>query len=178
MRVSLCLSFTPVALAALLGGCGDAEVLVVTFGTGKYAPPVEVDTRCDNGGCDGSEQIEVRIKVEDDAPGSDAEVEILQYRVDYSLFSVEGEVPYYANVTSVRVAAEEPAEFNVRAAGQRQRDRITSQFGYDQIDGIGTLTLAGYDQDNEIVLAEAQFDILFGDFVDDTGSDTEMGEAQ
>lgn len=160
--------------ALLAAGCEPpptSELLYITFGSGELAPPVEVDTLCDNGGCDGLEQLEAELHFQDhDLLNPDAQVEILQYQVQYDLFAfdeeAEGEaLPFYANLTSVRVDLGESTAFNVRAAGERQRDWVRSRFGSDQVDGVGTLTLAGFDHRNEVVQVDVEFDIAFGDFV-------------
>jgi hypothetical protein len=151
-----------VVLFAAVCGCNVAVDMSVTLGSGGHAAPVHVDTRCQNGGCGAADQLEVHVSVQSDDIPNPA-VEILQYRVDYDLPDVLELVPYYASATSVDVSAEAPATFNVRAAGERQREWIVSG-GYDRIDGTGTLTLAGYDQDDKVRTAEASFDIVFGDF--------------
>lgn len=146
-----------------------SDLLRITYGSGEHAPPVLVDVNCNNGGCDGLEQLEAELTFEEGTGfiPSDATVEILQYRVDYDLdgLEVEEQPPFYAGVTTVLVTVGETVTFNVRAAGQRQRDWMLSHFGADQFDGEATITLAGYDHRNEIVFADAPFDISFGDFV-------------
>jgi len=157
-----------------LFGCADEAKLSITFGTGQYGPPIGVDTRCDNGGCEGPVQLEVQVSVEaKDHPN--AAFEILQYRVDYDLSGVEEQVPYFAGVTSLNVSADTPATLNVHAAGERQREWVLSRYGYDSIDGTATLTLAGYDQDDKVITSEAPFDIQFGDFPSGGGGDKDGG---
>ncbi len=158
------------------------DLLSITYGTGEFAPPVRVDVACETGGCDGLEFLEVELTFEDhDLLPTTAEVEILQYRVDYFLPALgtevtdteatngEGEpleVPYYAGTTSQVVPIDETVTFVVRAAGQVQREWVRAQVGTSQIDGIGTLTLAGYDHRNATVEVSEDFDISFGDFVE------------
>lgn len=164
---------TVVGIAALgVTGCEPSDTsdqLRITFGAGEYAPPVEADTLCSNGGCDGFEQLEAQLDF--DSGGSftsaDAYVEILQYKVEYRLYEVDEQPPYFASETSVICNIDEPVTFNVLTVGQAQRDFIRSRLGTDQFDGTATLTLAGYDQRNGVVEVDADFTISFADFVDD-----------
>jgi len=166
---------TVVGITALgVTGCQPSETsdqLRISFGTGEFAPPVEADTLCSNGGCDGFEQVEAQLDFDSGGSftSSDAYVEILQYRVDYDLAGVDDEEqpPFYANETSVICNIDEPATFNVLTVGQTQRDYVRSHFGTEQIDGTATLTLAGYDHRNGVVQVDANFAISFADFVDD-----------
>lgn len=157
-----------------LSACDEAAGLDVSFGSGQYAPPVQVDTRCDNGGCETPAYLEVEVSIGGE-PRADAVVEILQYRVDYDLAGVGEEVPFFAAATILTVSAGTPATFNVLAAGDRQRDWILTEFGYESLEGTAKLTLAGYDQDDEVIMADARFDIGFGDFQDDSGAEGEDG---
>lgn len=169
---------TVLSLTALSSaGCEPAptsELLRITFGSGEFAPPVEADTLCANGGCDGFEQLEAQLEFDSDGAfiSGDAYVEIAQYRVDYDLAGVDDEdqPPYYANETSVLCDVDETVTFNVLTVGQVQREFVRSRFGTQAIDGTGTLTLAGYDHRNAIVQVEASFAISFADFVDDGGA--------
>jgi hypothetical protein len=161
-----------VGVAALATtGCQNPDtssMLSITFGPGEFAPPVEVDSNCSNGGCDGLEELEARLTFDQQGfVSGTAQVEILEYRVDYSLYGLDTDKqpPYYAGLTDVLVDVGSTADFNVRAAGTRQRDWVALRYGTEQLDGTGTLTLAGYDQLNNLVHVEADFDISFGDFV-------------
>src|SRR5574341_2551651 len=87
------------ALWIVLLGCEPTAELSVTIGD-----PVEVDTRCDSGCND--QAMEVQVSLAEDARAN-AEVEILQYRVEYELSGVE-EVPFYADRTSLNVSVDEP----------------------------------------------------------------------
>ena len=140
----------------------------MTLGSGQGAAAVDVDTRCENGGCDSLEQVEASVSI--DAHGhADAAIEILQYRVDYDLVGVAEQVPYYASETNLTVSADTAATLTVNAAGERQREWIIARFGFDQLQGTATLTLAGYDQDDNVKQAEAEFAIRFGDLEDGSG---------
>jgi hypothetical protein len=163
-------SFIAMVIALSGSGCGGAIELDVSVT--EPATRVEVDTRCDNGGCDVPAQVEVEVSIKnDDQPG--ATVEILQYRVDYDLIDAEGQVPFHAGAARWSVGAGTPATFLVPAAGQRQREEILTLFGYVRVDATGTLTLAGYDQDDEVVTGAAQFAIGFGDFEGGVGGEGE-----
>jgi hypothetical protein len=149
-------SFTALLLPFFVG-CADVD-LDITLG----ASQVEVDTRCETE-CGGSDQLQVDVGISNEGR-RDSAVEIRQYRVDYELLDVQGQVPFYADEMLQEVTVESPATFSVRAAGSIQREWIVKQFGYDRIDGTATLTLAGHDEDDQLVLAEASFAIAFGDF--------------
>src|SRR5512140_3617391 len=88
-------------LAGLLGaGCEltpTEDLLSISFGTGASAPPIEVDTLCGNGGCDQAAEIEAVLAYDDDGTvEDDAELEVLQYRVDFEMGGVTETVPFYA----------------------------------------------------------------------------------
>ncbi len=148
----------------------NSERLSISFGAGELAPPVEVDIRCENGGCDSRDQLEASIywDAAQTVDPTTAQVEILEYKVEYELFDVPDAVPYYANVTSVVVPPYAPVAFIIKSAGSAQRDFVRDLSPALPLDGIGTLTLAGYDHRNTIVEFSVDFDISFFDFVDDT----------
>lgn len=149
-------------------GCqpDTSSLLSITYGNGQYAPPVRVDTVCDNGGCDGLEQLDATLTFDQQAfVSGTAQVEILQYRVDYALNGLTDQPPYYAGRTDVLCDVGASQDFNVRAAGQAQRDWVYARYLGQQVDGHATLTLAGYDELNNQVEVSADFDISFGDFV-------------
>ena len=147
------------------------EALSISYGSGEFAPPVEADILCSNGGCDGLEQVEVQLTYDREAAGfapSDAFVEILQYRVQYAFRGDDpgAAPPDYAADTVVICTVDETVSFNIRAVGQVQREFVLAHYGTDQIDLRGTLELAGYDYRNASVLVSGDFDISFADFVD------------
>lgn len=163
-----------IALLIPCFGCAEDAKLSIEINGGQ---PVEVDTRCDNGGCDEPVHVEALLSIKgDDHPN--ATVEIFQYRVVYDLSGVE-DVPYHAATTNLDVSVTAPATLTAVAASERQRAWVLSEVGYDRVEGTATLELAGYDQDDEVVLAEAEFEILFGDSdgttSGDAGSDTDGG---
>lgn len=165
-----------VSLALFAFGCSGAVELDVGLASGASGAPVQVDTRCDNGGCESGDRVDLVVGIRnDDQPA--ATVEVQQYRVSYDLPDVAPEVvPYFAAELEVSIVAGSPATLSVKAVGQRQREWILSRAGYDQIDGTATVTLAGYDQDDEVVEAQVDFAIAFGDFVTDPGSQGEGEE--
>jgi len=150
------------------------DLLLITFDDSANAPPVEVDVVCINGGCDPLDLVATLTFEQHDLLSSSAEVEILQYKVEYDIASdaEAEEPPFYANYTSVLVALGESASFTVVAVGQSQRDWVFEEYGGGTIDSaIGRLTLAGFDHKNEVVEVDAQFAIRFGDFVDNDPAD-------
>jgi hypothetical protein len=154
-------------------GCeppATGDQLVITFDDDENAPPLDVDLLC-YGECDPVELTATLTFKEHDLLPEDAEVQIVQYKVEYDLSDEEGaeEPPFYANLTSVLVNMGESASFTVVAVGQRQREWVLQNYGPNLIDqGIGTLALAGFDHMNEVVEVDVTFSpIRFANFDDD-----------
>jgi len=61
----------------------------------------------------------------------------------------------------------ETVSFNISAAGEAQRSFVGARTD-EPVSGVATLTLAGYDHQNEIVLVTADFEVVFGDFTTET----------
>jgi hypothetical protein len=147
--------------------------LAISFGSGDLAPPVQVDTRCENGGCDEREELEAKLYWDADqsVDATTARVEIRQYMIEIRLlgenYADEDLVPPYASVTSVFAVPYEDTTFNVKTIGDVQRDIIRDLAPSNPLDGIGTLTLEGYDNRNIQVTVSTQFDMSFYDFVDE-----------
>ncbi len=151
-----------------LAACQPSSVsdqLFITFGSGENSPPAQIDMDCETEDCDGSEVVGVEVTwgAASSAP-EDATVELEQYRIDYYLPALgDEEVPYFAGVLSAVVPVGETVSFNVRAAGEPQREFVRARTD-DPIDGVATITVAGYDHRNEIVQVSADFEVVFGDF--------------
>jgi hypothetical protein len=139
------------------------DQMVLTFA--PYSTPVTVDVKCENGGCSGEERISAKVAFDPDTYVPEGtRVEFEQYRVEYDLADVEDEVPYFANPLDLVVLPEETTAFYVYAAGQTQRDFVREAVGLETVRGTALLTLAGYDNQDEQVFLEKEFDISFGDF--------------
>jgi len=152
-------------------GCeppASEDLLLITFDDSENAPPLDIDVVCVNGGCEPLDLTATLTFQEDDLLLGTAEVEILQYKVEYDIEDdpeVE-EPPPYANYTSVLVPLGESSSFSVVAVSQAQRDWVYDEYGSELIDdAFGVLTLAGFDHLNEVVEVDAQFAVRFGDFV-------------
>ncbi|MBN2800842.1 MAG: hypothetical protein JXX28_17025 [Deltaproteobacteria bacterium] len=140
---------------------------MLSFGSGSYAPPVEVDTVFAEGESFSLPELEVQVEYLAPATTS-ASVEIpsvafSQFRVDYDL-GLDAEVPFYANVISERVEQGGYTSVRIRAVGVDQVRWVNSRFAGAPVGGIATLTLAGYDSDDNVVLVDTLFDIAFADY--------------
>jgi hypothetical protein len=163
-------AYVAAVFGLVLGACQDAssDILIITFSNGAAA---FVDTQCANGGCDGPDRVAVELAFnEGEEPPEDAEIEILQYRVDYKLnLADQGSdeeataMPFFAAETQTVVTLAQPGLMTIQAAGNRQRDYMVANYGTQQVDAVGTLTVAGFDQRNEIVQVSATFNITFAD---------------
>jgi len=155
-------------------GCGapaTVDLLRIGFGGGLGAPPIQVDSDCSNGGCAELPALTGQLTYDADiASTAEDYVEILQYRVDYQLAAPNDQVamPYFAGHLSLMVPVGETLDFNVAAAADRQRDLIRTRLPGQSVSGTATLMLAGYDLKNEQVFPKAEFEIFFGDFVDES----------
>lgn len=168
VRKLVCCLIPTLLVTAACGPSATEDALAITFGSGAGAPPVQVDVDCLNGGCESIEELAGELTYSDEeATAVDAEVEILQYRIDYALAAPHDDVdlPYFAGHVALTVKVGETVGFNVVAAGEKQRQFILARYPDDQLRGTATLTLAGYDQQNEQVFPRADFDIYFDDFV-------------
>lgn len=121
-----------------------------------------VDTTCEVT-CGGEDQISVLIDYPDRQYIEDEVIELVQYRVDYDVPLVPGEIPYFAGTLGVSLAPGNGTTLALTAAGSRQRDFVGERVGGDNVAGTATLTLAGYDWDDAQLLIEGEFDIRFGD---------------
>ena len=90
----------------------------------------------------------------------DDEVVLEQFRVDYALEGVD-DVPYLAGVLEQHVRPDDDASFTVLLAGSAQREHVGSESPDDDVEGRATLTLAGYDSDDEQVFVEQEIAIRF-----------------
>lgn len=143
-----------------------ADSISLGFGSGGYSPPIEVDTVIDEGQSLDLPEIEVEVTYAAPATATTTEVPtvtFLQYRVDYDL-GLESEVPFYASVMSVTVEQGSTGTALLRAVGIEQLEWMGDRFAGAPVGGIATLTLAGYDHRDEVVLVETRFDIAFANY--------------
>ena len=162
-----CVLVVGVLALGFAGGCdSDAveDTLRVRLDLGQ---PLTVDTFCE-GGCAGADELTVRIEYPDypaELQPRDEWVDFEQFRIDYALSTLDDEVPFFAGTSSVTVAPGDQASFSVTVAGSPQRAFVYDAIGGELAAGHATLTLAGYDWDNNQVFIERDFDIRFVDVV-------------
>lgn len=132
--------------------------------------PVLVDVDCDADACGGTSTVDVEVTFEEHPLISDeAELELLQYRVDYDVPDLaEGEeIPYFASDRiNLVVLVGEPASATLDVAGTTQRAWADSRLPNEEVAGTAVVTLAGYDHRNAIVELQSEpFDVRFDDYV-------------
>ena len=154
-------------------GCGSdsaAERLVLALGDGGGV--LLVDTTCE-ATCGGDDQIAVRIDYPDRQYVDDEVIELTQYRVDYDVRLVPGDIQYFAGMLGVSLAPGSGTTVTLTVAGTEQRKYVREHIDDEIVAGTATLMLAGYDWDNAQVFVEREFDIRFGDLaLGDTAAGT------
>jgi hypothetical protein len=154
------------AIVFALAGCAPDSIekhLSLTFA--PYSEPVKIDTNCDNGGCSEDEDITARLAFDSDSTlAEETAVEIEQYQVEYTLTGLSEPVHYFAAPLSLTVTLDKDGTFSFCPAGYAQREAIYQAVGNKTVSGEATLRLAGYDDQNEVVIIEKHFEISFGDF--------------
>lgn len=149
-------------LPVLLLACDDPTVgdqLTVT--ARPNGGSLQVDDRC-NPACAGADSVDVQIAYAKGTTPQQGNVQLLQYRVDYTLTGVRGDVPFYAGQTSFDLPPGGNQTQTVRAVGSAQRDFVRQAAGDAVVTGTAKLTLAGYDYDNRQVTIDAVFEVSFG----------------
>lgn len=160
-------------LGLVVVGCGGSVADITTISFAEST--VNVDSNC-VGGC-GGDALEVTVALaEDISAGPGAEIELQQYRVDYTIaaLSEEGEeVPYFAAAFPEGTVAEFASELSVslQPAGNSQRAWVYTRAGSSVISATAVLTLEGYDHRNELVqITSPAFTVTFSDVSADSGS--------
>ena len=164
-----------IQLSWLLGGllgCGKTTADVATLSLDDA--DVSIDSRCPDESCqDDAPVLSISIP-EDITVGSSASLELVQYRVDYSLPDITGgdAVPFFAEALSAEtIAFSETLDVDLTAAGDKQRDYVYDLVGGDVTSGTATLTLLAYDEVDALVELSLEFDVTFADYTATT--DTE-----
>lgn len=117
-----------------------------------------VDLSCES--CQTS--ISVNVFFDPDAYVADEdEVVLEQYRVDYDLEALDDAPPFLAGVLEQHVRPDDDASFVINVAGSAQREHVREQSEGDDVEGRATLTLAGYDSDDQQVFVEQTIAIRF-----------------
>lgn len=164
---------TSLLLGLVVVGCNGsvADITEITF----TEPTVRVDSNC-VGGC-GGDTLEVTLSLaEDISAGASAELDLQQYRVDYTISALADdgeEVPYFAAAfpEDTVIGFGEELVFSVSPAGNSQRAWVYTRAGSATIAASAVLTLEGYDQRNELVqVTSPAFNINFYDVEAGSGS--------
>ncbi|MED5369988.1 MAG: hypothetical protein VX899_03155 [Myxococcota bacterium] len=97
---------------------------------------------------------------------SDAAFVFAQYRVDYALDD-GSTVDFYADTLDGSVAEGEYVDFNFTVSGRTQRAYVFETYGSEEVYGTATLTVEGYDWNDEVWSPEpATFDFVFRNIAD------------
>lgn len=80
---------------------------------------------------------------------SEDQVELLQYRVDYDIPDLRAKVPFFAAETAITLRPGGRVQISLPLVGRKQRSALTSGVTQLPMEGLVTLTLAGYDPQNE-----------------------------
>jgi hypothetical protein len=161
-------------LGALIGCSGStADVAILSLSD----TDVSVDSRCLSSACqDDTPTLTISIP-EDITVGSSASLELVQYRVDYTLpdLSADGTVPFFAAALDTQtVEFAGSATIDITPASDQQRDWVYALVGGAVVDGTATMTLQAYDELDELVSLSLDFDIIFADLAGvTTSSDTD-----
>lgn len=162
-------------LPMILGACEDGSYLEEYLEVGLLDDTAQVDTVCDNGGCEEPAQLSFSLSLDyDNALPENDEVELLQYKVEYTAAGLSGKIPPFAGPAQIIARNGSSVPITLQVAGTQQREFVYNHIGGRKMRGTATLTLAGYDEKNERVDAEFGFSIRFGDYV--TNSPTPSGE--
>ena len=150
----------------LLTGCSTDFADFATLSTDGAT--VLIDVNCDTDTCAGDE-VSFTLELAEHLSWGDEGMyaEFLQYRVDYTLDSVE--VDYFASAMSVTVAAADATTFSLALAGSDQR-RTIGTLTDDVIAGEAIVTLEGYDPLNNTVQVSTTIPIQFEDIVGEAAS--------
>lgn len=151
------------SVCGVLGGCGGTTADVATLVLDDA--DVSVDTLCPSA-CAGDTPLLTVSIPEDITIGSSASLELVQYRVDYALPSLSGagEVPFFAaELGALAVAFAGSTAFALDPAGDQQRDWVYAQVGGEGVEGVATVTIAAYDEQDALVNLSLDFDITFAD---------------
>ena len=159
--------------ATLSTGCatGAADMLEITL---LDDLPVSVDTVCTDTPCEG-DGVEAELTF-DPALGADDEAyfTVEQYRVDYTFVNTGEEAPFYADDLDLEIVVDETMTFSFDAAGSAQRAWVYGLSSGDEEAATAVLTLAGYDQDDQVFEISHEFPVVFEDLSSssDDASDT------
>ncbi|MBN2526783.1 MAG: hypothetical protein JXR76_10335 [Deltaproteobacteria bacterium] len=172
------LFFVVTVLCGLLAACDDEISLEDELEVLVESETVQLDTICENGGCDTLNAVQFTLAL--DAANASSEndtVQFLQYRVDYQLPQLKKKIPFFAAPLDIVLSKGDETVFNIQIAGSKQRALVFNQVGGREVNGIARVTLAGYDELDDRVNFEFTFHVALGDFITgDVSHGTQEGE--
>lgn len=155
-RRFLLLSFLLVSAAC--GPESSADRLELSIDPGEGA--VSVDTRCRVDCSDG--KLGIGISYPDSNYRVDDQIVLLQYRVDYDVPGVKGEIPFFASPLELTLAPNDVEIMQLAVAGSEQRAFVRKALGDKTVLGTATLQFAGYDWSDDRVFLDTRFSVRFG----------------
>ncbi|MCB9779807.1 MAG: hypothetical protein H6742_14675 [Alphaproteobacteria bacterium] len=161
------------AVPLLIAGTGcaqtTAEMLEISLVNGTA---VTVDMVCDAAGCAGDD-VEAEVTFDAGLGVDDgAIVYVYEYRVDYAFANTSDTAPFFADLVEFEVPVEGTTAFTFDAAGTAQRDWVYGWAQNPTEAGTATLTIAGYDHNDDVFEASTEFSVSFQDTTTDASTDT------
>ena len=158
---------TTSVFALFLSGC--APLSVSDYLTVAFPAPAEIDIVCKDGGCETLDTLSLTMTWETDPVFLEGStLTLYEYRIDYSIPGIDGEIPYFAGISEQTLELGESLSFSIMPIGNQQRELLTSQIPADEVySGMGILTFAGWDMNNEVIVFPedgAVFSIGAGNF--------------
>jgi hypothetical protein len=146
--------------ALLLAGCNDDAVDGDLTATTSAGGELVIDDVC-TPSCVGNDSLEVQVAYASSKIPQQGDVQLVQYRVDFTLPGLSGTVPFYAGQTSFALSPGKSQSESLLVAGTTQRQFVQLAAGGRAVSGTAKLTLAGYDFDNRQVFVSTTFAVTF-----------------
>jgi hypothetical protein len=124
--------------------------------------PLLVDHIC-NPQCGGSDKVDLRLQYRETVAVQQGRLEFRQYRVDFVLPGVAGNVPFFAAPSRFDVNPGDNKVQPLTVVGQAQREFVRQAVGDVAVLGTAYLTLAGYDAEKRQIYSQTSFPVRFGD---------------
>lgn len=150
-----------VPLAALaVTGCNPVTSDLIELSVNDNGT-VEIDTICSDP-CLG-DYVPVEATFEEHiAVDIEAELSLLQYKVEYTLIDSEETIEFYADTLNVAVISGTSTTFDINLAAESQRAAMDSLAGDDLGSATATVTFAGYDHRDELLQLSVDVPAVFG----------------
>jgi hypothetical protein len=155
--VGALLALSPVVLAAGCDDTVDGDLSATTSAGGELV----IDDVC-SPSCGGSDSLDVQVSYAAEKTPQQGDVQLAEYRVDFTLPGVTGTVPFYAGTTTYALSPGKQATQTLLVVGTTQRQFVQQAIGSQSVAGTAKLTLAGYDFDNRQVFVTTTFAVRFG----------------